>query len=284
MEHVLHEPIPGNEIRAMLSHGLDMPHCSPCEIKLTDAPLPPLADDPYDTARCDPFCVGKWEPALRRFAIYLLHKLNDRAGDIANALERRGLRAPHRDDSIVTIRLKAGGDEFLFKLSTESHGHLHWQGSPAHGLATKDGVLKASILLGSSGSSPLPAAFKGRDGHMTVLHIQLPRIELRRFRKSLEPKAMAVGGQLLIEFTLNQCNARLYSKHRLDRGDAEPSQSRRAYMNPATGLSWEYLSGPRGRRLARLPGRKAVNVDEQSDSSEHTWAEDSEDNRTPSPR
>ena len=128
MEDLLHHPNIGAQIRSATRHSLDMSHCSPCHLKLSDGP-PPAHDYPYDTARCDFHCVGKWEPALHRFAIYLLHKLNDRLARIGAALERNGLALPHPDDTDVTLRLSVDGAEYTFRLRTVRHGHLRWQGA-----------------------------------------------------------------------------------------------------------------------------------------------------------
>ena len=76
MEDPFHHPNIGAQIRSATRHSLDVSHCSPSCLKLSDGP-PPAHDYPYDTARCDFHCVGKWEPVLHRFAIYLLHKLNE---------------------------------------------------------------------------------------------------------------------------------------------------------------------------------------------------------------
>ena len=39
MEYLMHEPAIGSEVRRMIPHKLDRPNCSPCFLKITDAPL-----------------------------------------------------------------------------------------------------------------------------------------------------------------------------------------------------------------------------------------------------
>ncbi len=93
------------------------PNCSPCEFKFTERPLT-VRDDPYDTERCEPFCVGKWGYALRRFATYLARKVQYDIGQIQALMERSGLYfADHVYDSIdVHIELEDVTQRYVIQL------------------------------------------------------------------------------------------------------------------------------------------------------------------------
>lgn len=155
-------------------------------------------------------------------------------------------------------------------MRTGRNGDLNWRGPRIHA-TSKDGVLEATVVMGGSGTSRIP-----RQG--LPQPPRLPRIHLRRYSRYLQPNLHVVAGQLTITYSLTRCHVRLYSKHRQDRGDADPSTSWRTYLDPETHTPWEYFSGPRGRRFARTSGRKPIDVDdsERSSSSDLSWAMDDE--------
>ena len=93
------------------------PTCSLCNFKFTDRPIA-VRDDPYDSERCEPWCVGKWGYALRRFAGDLERQVQYNICQIQALLERSGLYfADHVYDSIdVHISLSDGTQRYVIEL------------------------------------------------------------------------------------------------------------------------------------------------------------------------
>ena len=128
MQNILHDQDYGPKIREFLPQPVDRPICSPCYIKLSDQPIT-QPDVPYDTARCEDVCIGKWGPALRRLSLYLVGKIYDYLPTIVDVVWSRGLNLPNLDDFDLEIDLTSGGRRWRFQMSTadNSPGRRPWR-------------------------------------------------------------------------------------------------------------------------------------------------------------
>ena len=113
-EQLLHlEPVHERLSEMIPSHYAvaKRPTCSPCNFNFTDQPIT-VRDDPYDTERCEPWCVGKWSYALRRFAGYLAREVQDNIGAVRTLMERSGLYfADHVYNNIDVHSELSGGTQ-----------------------------------------------------------------------------------------------------------------------------------------------------------------------------
>ena len=129
---------------------------------------------------------------------------------------------------------------------SDNQGGFVWRGGSAQA-AAKDGQLSVEIVVGARG------------GLRQFPHGMPPPIQIAP-HMMLIPRAHMVGGQRFIIFDSAPSHVRIYSKHRELRGDAPEQWT--PYTDPDTLRQWEYMSGPKGRRLARWAGGRAVDIDE----------------------
>ena len=120
-------------------------------------------------------------------------------------------------------------------------------------LAHKDGQLFVEIVIGATrGLRQFPAG-------------RLPPIQLAHGLQ-LVPRALTVGGQLVLRYDSDPTHVRIFSRHRELRGDAPEQWTR--YTDPAPPHhEWEYMSGPHSKRLARWLGARAIDIDDESHSA-----------------
>ena len=127
--------------------------------------------------------------------------------------------------------------------------------------------------------SECPNALKMRD--FRRITEALPVVNLGRHHARLTPTVHSIVGFPVIKYTLSSQYARIYSKHRQDRGDAPALW--RGYRDES-GNPWEYLSGPGAKRMARVSaGSKKIDVDaseKSGDESSDTESSDADSNVT----
>ena len=245
------------EIATYLNLPLYRPNCSPCYLKLSDQPLTD-PDVPYDTVRCDSVCVGRWGPALRVFSIYLISKVNEQLHRIIAIAQAGGLNLPGLEDVTVSIDLTSGEKRWRFQMRTVDGGHLKWD-QAASRVIPKDCSISCGVTLGEPTIHARHLSMK----NPRRVSEQLPVIQLRRYNTELIPLIYMIGGFPSVAYKLMATHARIYSRHRQLRGDARPDWTEYTWE----GDPWEYLSGPKSRRLARRSGGPSINVD-ASDMSE----------------
>ena len=165
------------------------PTCSPCTLKFTDRPFT-ARDDPYDSERCEPWCVGKWGYALRRFANYLARKVQDDTCHIQALMERSGLYfADHQYDNMdVHVELEDGTQRYVIQL--DEIGVFRMPRGEPRG---KDAVLKVHVSVGPFFLDRLNQQFAA-----TLAYVDLPNIPLRRYGLVLRPSVRRVANEILI--------------------------------------------------------------------------------------
>ena len=152
--------------------------------------------------------------------------------------------------------------------------HLSWRQATSPAIP-KDCAISASVVLGSNATTRTQM----RDFRRVTE--ALPVINLGRHHARLTPTIHSVAGFPVIEYKLSSQHARIYSKHRQQRGFASPiwRQYRDLHGNP-----WEYLSGPGGKRMARISaGSMPIDVDKSErsgDESSETESSDADSNVT----
>ena len=198
------------------------PNCSPCNFKFTDRPLT-VRDVPYDSERCEPWCVGKWGYALRRFANYLARKVQDDIGQTQALMERSGLYFADNvyDNMDVHLELEDGTQKYVIEL--DEIGMLRMPRGEPRG---KDAVLNAHVTVGPFYLDRLNQQFAAN-----VEHVSLPNIALRRYGLVLRTTLRRVENEILIVYELTSL-VRLYSKHR--RVDVPPGRD-----GAKSALVWE---------------------------------------------
>ena len=187
--------------------------------------------------------------------------------NIVDVVWSRGLNLQNLDDFALEIYLNSGEKRWRFQMLTVDE-NLSWRQAGSRQIP-KDCALYASIILGANALMHSPM----RD--FRRITEALPVINLGRHRARLTPTIHSVAGFPVIEYKLSSQHARIYSKHRQQRGDASPKwrQYRDLQGNP-----WEYLSGPGGKRMARISaGSKEIDVDKSERSGDESSDADTSD-------
>jgi len=203
----------------------------------------------------------------------MIGKIYDYLPNIVDVVWSRGLNLPNLDDFVLEIDLTSGEKRWRFQMSTVDN-NLSWRQAGSRQIP-KDCAISASIILGANALMRSPM----RD--FTSISRALPIIALGRYNAQLTPSVHSVAGFPVIQYTLSSQHARIYSKHRQQRGDASPNW--REYSD-LQGNPWEYLSGPGGKRMARISaGSKPIDVDaseRSGESSSDTESSDADSNVT----